>query len=164
MRSIVEAYWDSKLPIYDIRLSQLQKEGINCLLIDVDGTLINRKSSRIPKAVKDWISESKKFFSLYLISNNPSEKRISKIAKDLDIRYKFNALKPRKKATLDVINEIKCESKNIVIIGDRILTDIIVGNRCNIQTILVKRLSRKGLPIKLNLTLILEKLISILIK
>ena len=99
MRSILEAYWDSKLPIYDIRLSQLQKEGINCLLIDVDGTLINRKSSRIPKAVKDWISESKKFFSLYLISNNPSEKRISKIAKDLDIRYKFNALKPRKKAT-----------------------------------------------------------------
>ncbi len=51
MRSIVKAYWDSKLPIYDIRLSQLQKEGINCLLIDVDGTLINRKSSRIPKAV-----------------------------------------------------------------------------------------------------------------
>ena len=69
MRSIVEAYWDSKLPIYDIRLSQLQKEGINCLLIDVDGTLINRKSIRIPKSVKDWISESKKFFSLYLISN-----------------------------------------------------------------------------------------------
>ncbi len=164
MRSIVEAYWDSKLPIYDIRLSQLQKEGINCLLIDVDGTLINRKSTRIPKAVKDWISESKKFFSLYLISNNPSEKRISKIAKDLDIRYKFNALKPRKKATLDVINEIKCDSKNIVIIGDRIFTDIIVGNRCNIKTILVKRLDRDGLPIKLNLTLLIEKLITFFIK
>ena len=160
MRSIVEAYWDSKLPIYDIRLSQLQKEGINCLLIDVDGTLINRKSSMIPKAVKDWIFESKKFFSLYLISNNPSEKRISKIAKDLDIRYKFNALKPRKKVTLDVINELKCESENIAIIGDRILTDIVVGNRCNIKTILVKRLRRNGLPIKFNLTLTIEKLIS----
>ena len=36
--------------------------------------------------------------------------------------------------------------KNIAIIGDRIFTDIIVGNRCNIQTILVKRLSRNGLP------------------
>jgi len=164
MRSIVEAYWDSKLPIYDISFSKLQQEGVNCLLIDVDGTLINRKSSRIPKAVKDWISESKKFFSLYLISNNPSEKRISKIAKDLDIRYKFNALKPRKKVTLEVINEIKCDSKNIVIIGDRIFTDIIVGNRCNIKTILVKRLDRDGLPIKLNLTLLIEKLITFFIK
>ena len=164
MRSIVKAYWDSKLPIYDISFSKLQQEGVNCLLIDVDGTLINRKSSRIPKAVKDWISESKKFFSLYLISNNPSEKRISKIAKDLDIRYKFNALKPRKKVTLEVINEIKCDSKNIVIIGDRIFTDIIVGNRCNIKTILVKRLDRDGLPIKLNLTLLIEKLITFFIK
>ena len=164
MRSIVEAYWDSKLPIYEITLSKLQKEGIESLLIDVDGTLINRKSTRIPKAVKDWIFESKKFFSLYLISNNPSEKRISKIAKDLEIRYKFNALKPRKKVTLDVIKELKCESKNIAIIGDGILTDIVVGNRCNIKTILVKRLGKDGLPLKLNLTLLIEKLITFFIK
>ena len=164
MRSIVETYWDSKLPIYEITLSKLQKEGIDCLLIDVDGTLINRKSTRIPNAVKDWIFESKKFFSLYLISNNPSEKRISKIAKDLEIRYKFNALKPRKKVTLDVIKELKCESRNIAIIGDRILTDIVVGNRCNIKTILVKRLGKDGLPIKFNLTLLIEKLIIFFIK
>ena len=65
MRSIVETYWDAKLPIYEITLSKLQKEGIDSLLIDVDGTLINRKSTSIPKAVKDWILESKKFFSLY---------------------------------------------------------------------------------------------------
>jgi len=164
MRSIVETYWDTKLPIYEITLSKLQKEGIDSLLIDVDGTLINRKSTRIPKAVKDWIFESKKFFSLYLISNNPSEKRISKIAKDLEIRYKFNALKPRKKVTLDVIKELKCESRNIAIIGDRILTDIVVGNRCNIKTILVKRLGKDGLPIKFNLTLLIEKLIIFFIK
>lgn len=164
MRSIVETYWDTKLPIYEITLSKLQKEGIDSLLIDVDGTLINRKSTSIPKAVKDWIFESKKLFSLYLISNNPSEKRISKIAKDLEIRYKFNALKPRKKVTLDVIKELKCESRNIAIIGDRILTDIVVGNRCNIKTILVKRLGKDGLPIKFNLTLLIEKLIIFFIK
>ena len=164
MQSIVETYWDSKLPIYEITLSKLQKEGIEILLIDVDGTLINRKSTSIPKAVKDWIFESKKLFSLYLISNNPSEKRISKIAKDLEIRYKYNALKPRKKVTLDVIKELKCDSKNIAIIGDRILTDIVVGNRCNIKTILVKRLGKDGLPIKFNLTLLIEKLITFFIK
>ena len=65
---------------------------------------------------------------------------------------------------MDVISEMNEDKKNIAIIGDRIFTDIIVGNRCNIQTILVKRLSKNGLPMKLNLTLILEKLISILIK
>ena len=164
MRSIVKAYWDSKLPIYNISQSDLKKEGINCLLLDVDGTLINRKSKKIPKDVKNWISESKKFFSLYLISNNPSKERIGKIAKELEIRFKYNALKPRKKLTLHAIKEVNCESKNIAIIGDRIFTDIIVGNRCNIKTILVKRLNRDGLPIKFNLTLRIEKLISFFIK
>ena len=82
------------------------------LLIDVDGTLLSRKSNIIPKKVKLWIEESKKFFTLYLISNNPYEKRIKKIAQELDIRYKSNALKPRKTITLDVISEINHDSKN----------------------------------------------------
>ena len=86
MRSILNVNWDSNLPIYNISQSELQKKGINSLLLDVDGTLINRKSNMIPKAVKNWIIESKKFFSLYLISNNPSKKRNAKKAKELNLR------------------------------------------------------------------------------
>ena len=164
MRSILKVNWDSNLPIYGISQSELQKKGIHCLLLDVDGTLVNRNSSKIPKAVKKWISESRKLFSLYLISNNPSKKRIAKIAKELNLRYKYNASKPKKKVTLHAIKEVNYEVKNIAIIGDRIFTDIIVGNRCNIKTILVKRLDRDGLPIKFNLTLTIEKLISHFIK
>ena len=164
MRSILKVNWDSNLPIYALSQSELQKRGIHSLLLDVDGTLVNRKSNMIPKAVKNWIRESKKLFSLYLISNNPSKKRISKIAKELNLKYKYNASKPRKKVTLSVIKEIGGDPKNIAIIGDRIFTDIIVGNRCNIKTILVKRLKRDGLPIKFNLTLTIEKLISFFIK
>ena len=164
MNSLIKVSWDSQLPIYNISLSKLKKEGINCLLIDVDGTLVNRKTTKISKNVKNWITDSKKLFSLYLISNNPSKKRIAKIAKELNLRYKYNASKPRKKVTLSAIKEIGREPKNIAIIGDRIFTDIIVGNRCDIKTILVKRLNRDGLPIKFNLTLTIEKLISHFIK
>jgi len=164
MRSILEPYWNTELPIYNLSQSELKKKGINCLLLDVDGTLINRKSNKVPKAVKYWICESKKFFSLYLISNNPSKKRIGEIARELEIRYKYNALKPRKNITLHAISEFNFESKNIAIIGDRIFTDIIVGNRCNIKTILVKRLNKDGLPIRFNLTLLIEKLISFFIR
>ena len=164
MRSILKVSWDSNLPIYEISQSELQKRGLLCLLLDVDGTLVNRNSTKIPKAVKNWISESKKIFTLYLISNNPSKKRIAKIAKELNLSYKYNASKPRKKVTLSAIKEIGREPKKIAIIGDRIFTDIIVGNRCNIKTILVKRLKRDGFPIKFNLTLTIEKIISFFIK
>ena len=164
MRSILKVNWDSNLPIYEISQSELQKKGIHSLLLDVDGTLLNRKSNMIPKAVKNWIIESKKLFSLYLISNNPSKNRIAKIAKELNLRYKYNASKPRKKVISNAIKEVNYEVQNIAIIGDRILTDIIVGNRCNIKTILVKRLKSDGLPIKFNLTLTIEKFISFFIK
>ena len=97
MSSILKAHWDSKLPIYEISHLKLKNEGIKSLLLDVDGTLLSRQSNVIPTKVKNWIKESKKLFSLYLISNNPSDERIRKIGKELDIRYKSNALKPRKK-------------------------------------------------------------------
>ena len=164
MRSILKVNWDSNLPIYEISQSELKEKGICCLLIDVDGTLLNRNSTKVPKAVKNWISESKKLFNLYLISNNPSKKRIAKIAKELNLRYKYNASKPRKKVIMNVMEEVNYDVKNIAIIGDRIFTDIIVGNRCNIKTILVKRLKRDGLPIKFNLTLTIEKLFSLFLK
>ena len=150
MKSILKVNWDSNLPISEISQSDLKKKGIHSLLLDVDGTLVNRKSNMIPKAIKNWIIESKK--------------RIAEIAKELNLRYKYNASKPRKKVTLSAIKEIGREPKNIAIIGDRIFTDIIVGNRCDIKTILVKRLNRDGLPIKFNLTLTIEKLISHFIK
>jgi len=53
MRSILKVNWDSDLPIYKISQSELQKKGINSLLLDVDGTLVNRKSNMIPKRLKD---------------------------------------------------------------------------------------------------------------
>ena len=161
--SLTKIYWDTKLPIYKLSHSKLSERGITCLLIDVDGTLLSRNSSIIPIKVKEWINKSKEFFDLYLISNNPSEKRIYKIGKDLGIKYKYRALKPRIKKTLEVINNLNKDKNNIAIIGDRIFTDIIVGNRCKIKTILIKRLNKNGLPLKFNLTLLIEKFISLIL-
>ena len=162
MSSLTKADWDSKLPIYKISPQKLHIQGIRCLLLDVDGTLLNRNTNKIPTEVQIWIKKSKTLFKLYLISNNPSEKRISSIGKQLGISYKFKALKPSKNKTLEIINVMNETNKNIAIIGDRIFTDIFVGNRCKIKTILVSRLNRDGLPIKINLTLIIERILSLI--
>ncbi len=159
--SLTKIYWDAKLPIYKLSHSKITELGITCLLIDVDGTLLSRNSNKIPTKVKNWIIKSKNFFDLYLISNNPSQKRICKIGKELGINYKHRALKPRTKNTLEVIRNFNKDKNNIAIIGDRIFTDIIVGNRCKIKTILIQRLNKKGLPLKFNTTLLLEKFISL---
>ena len=158
--SLTKIYWDTKSPIYKISLSKLSKKGIRCLLLDVDGTLISRNTEILPYKVKNWIQNSKGLFQLYLISNNPSKKRIERIGHELGVNYKYKALKPRKKNILEVINKMNINKKNIAIIGDRIFTDIIVGNRCNIKTILVQRLNEEGIPKKFNPTLLIEKFFS----
>ena len=158
--SLTKIYWETNLPIYKVSHSKLSKMGITCLLIDVDGTLLSRNTTIIPNKVKDWIIKSKEIFDIYLISNNPSERRINKIGKELGINYRYKALKPRIKKTLEVINNLNKDKNNIAIIGDRIFTDIVVGNRCKIKTILIKRLNKKGLPLKFNTTLFFEKLFS----
>ena len=163
MSSLTKADWDSNLPIYKISPHMLHNQGIRCLLLDVDGTLLNRNTNKIPHEVKNWIKKSKTLFKLYLISNNPSEKRISSIGNQLGVSYKFKALKPSKKIVLEIINMMNETNKNTAIIGDRIFTDIIVGKRCKIKTILVSRLNRDGLPIKINFTLIFERLFSSLL-
>ena len=160
MASLTRIWWNSKEPIYNISQSELYALGIKCLILDVDGTLLNRKTSQIPTKVKNWIIKSKEYFSLYLLSNNPSETRISRIGKELGVDYKYKALKPSKKNTLRIVKSLNEDNEKIAIVGDLILTDIIVGNRCNIHTILVKKLNKKGVPIKINLTLLVEKLIS----
>ena len=159
--SLTKIYWDTKLPIYKVSHSKLSELGITCLLIDVDGTLLSRNSKVIPNKVKEWIIKSKEIFNLYLISNNPSEKRINKIGEELGINYKYRALKPRIKKTLEVVKYLNQDKNNIAIMGDRIFTDIIVGNRCKIKTILIKRLNKEGLPLKFNPTLVLEKLLAL---
>ena len=67
--------------------------------------------------------ESKKNFQPYnLISNKSNQKkRIRKHKrKELNLKYKIQCIKTRKKETLYAIEEIGREPKNIAIIGDRI--------------------------------------------
>ena len=151
------------MPIYEIPHSKLIDFGLKTLLLDVDGTILDKNSSKIPNNVKDWINKSKIFFKVSLVSNNSSKKRISKIANELGLNYKYNACKPFKKKTNEIMSKCNDNNENIAIIGDRILTDIIVGNRCNIKTILVNRINKKGLPIKRDLTIFIEKIISFFI-
>ena len=75
MNSLVKVDWDSKLPIYEISHLKLQNKGIKSLLIDVDGTLLSRQSTKIPtnvgKAInKNILTENFKRFR----SNSTDEK------------------------------------------------------------------------------------------
>ena len=83
-----------------------------------------------------------------MFSNNPSRKRIKNIADQLDIEFTYSGGKPSKKKLNKVLDIIPYSSNEIAIIGDRVFTDILVGNRLGMYTILVDSVDYYGKKLK----------------
>jgi len=100
--------------------------------------------------IKNRINDSKKYFYTYLFSNNPSKKRIKIIADQLNLDFTSSGGKPSKRKLKKVLDRIPYSSNEIAIIGDRVITDVLVGNRLCMYTILVDSVDYYGNKIKRN--------------
>ena len=94
--------------------------------------------------IKTWILNSKKYFYTYLFSNNPSRSRIHILANQLNIEFTYSGGKPCKKKLKKILDEIPYSTNQIAIIGDRVFTDVLVGNRLGMYTILVDSVDHHG--------------------
>ena len=120
------------------------------MILDVDGTLISGRNAVLSNDIKNWVINSKKFFYTYLFSNNPSKKRIKQIADQLDLDFTYSGGKPRRQKLNKVLDSIPYSSNEIAIIGDRVFTDILVGNKLGMYTILVDSVDYHGKKIEKN--------------
>ena len=112
--------------------------------------MISGKKPTLSNDIKQWILNSKKYFYNYLFSNNPSRNRINVIAKQLDLEFTSSGGKPSKRKLKEIIDKIPYSYNEIAIIGDRIFTDILVGNRLGMYTILVDSVDYNGNRIERN--------------
>ena len=119
--------------------------------------MISGKNPVLTNDIKNWINYSKKYFHTYLFSNNPSKTRISLIANQLELGFTFSGGKPCTRKLKKVLDKIPYSSNEIAIIGDRIFTDILVGNRLGMYTILVDSLDYYGNRVKRNNIQSIEK-------
>ena len=122
--------------------------------------MISGRQPKLSRDIKDWISNSKKYFYIYLFSNNLSKNRIKQIAEELDLEFSHSGGKPSKSKLEKILNKIPHSSNKIAIIGDRIFTDILVGNRLEIYTILVDSVDYYGKKIERNNLQSIERFIA----
>ena len=119
--------------------------------------MISGKNPVLTNDIKNWINYSKKYFYTYLFSNNPSKTRINLIANQLELEFTFSGGKPCTRKLKKVLDKIPYSSNEIAIIGDRIFTDILVGNRLGMYTILVDSVDYYGNRIERNNIQSIEK-------
>ena len=145
-RQWLQPDWDPGLTVVQLPLDHLLDRGIRALLLDVDRTLLPGHDVVLPEAVMGWAQSAKRHLRLHLFSNNPSRQRIGAVADQLEVTYTSGAAKPRRAALQRVLEDLEVKPEQLAIIGDRVFTDVIAGNRLGLYTVLVRPLKADGTP------------------
>ena len=96
--------------------------------------------------MESWLRQAKERLPIHLLSNNPSRRRIGDVARQLDVPYTTSAGKPRRAALRRVVLELGLPAPQVAMAGDRLFTDVLVGNRLGLYTVLVKPTDWNGEP------------------
>lgn len=131
--------------VKEISIDLLEQYQLKGLILDVDNTLIDYDKN-MPEGVKEWVEQLKRNnISLCIVSNTNHKEKVEKVAKELDIPYIYFAKKPCKGGLKKAKEILRLESRQIGVVGDQIMTDIIGANRSHMFPILVKPISEKDI-------------------
>jgi uncharacterized protein len=123
--------------VFEISPDNLKTKGIRGIITDLDNTLVAWDQADATPEIVEWFSIMKEAgIQVTLISNN-NEERVQHFAKPLDIPFISKARKPLSKAFKRAQKAMGLEKKEIVVVGDQLLTDVLGGNSSNFYTILV---------------------------
>ncbi len=138
--------WDPGLTLAQLPLEPLLGRGIRVLLLDVDRTLLPGRDVQLPAPMQRWTEEASRLLHIHLISNNTSRRRIQAVADQLNVTYTSSASKPRRGAIRRVISSLPNSPAEIAMVGDRVFTDVLAGNRLGLYTVLVRPPRSDGTP------------------
>lgn len=119
-------------------------QNIKLILFDMDNTLVDNNYKYSDK-LKKWTEYiASKGVKLHILSNSAMGKKVKRVAKELGMKYHYNASKPFKRGFKKVVlDEMQVEKENILMVGDQLFTDIWGGNRFGIKTVLVCPIAEK---------------------
>lgn len=131
-------------PILYLAPEILQHYNLKGLILDVDDTLVPIRSPQASQELQQWIIQIKSVAKLWLVSNNLNQPRIRSIAESLDLPYIMGAGKPSRRKLRQAAEAMNLPPEQIAMVGDRLFTDVIAGNRLGLFTILVEPMVDPG--------------------
>lgn len=125
-------------PILSLTPDILMQHQLKGLVLDVDETLVPMRVRDASLELREWVELIRPAVSLWLVSNNLSQNRISNIAKSLDLPFIIGARKPSRRKLKRAVDAMKLPVEEVAMVGDRLFTDVLAGNRLGMFTILVE--------------------------
>jgi HAD superfamily (subfamily IIIA) phosphatase, TIGR01668 len=123
-----------------LRAEDLWSWQVKGIIFDVDGTLVSSRQVEVDPAVAAWLEQLRPHFQIWLVSNNLNRSRIQQIGESLNLPYIHRAGKPSRRALRRAVAQMGLPVEAVAMVGDRLLTDILAGNRLGLVTVLVNSL------------------------
>jgi HAD superfamily phosphatase (TIGR01668 family) len=146
VRQLLRPDWLLDTTLAELPLQQLLERPIRALVLDVDRTLLPRRRADLPDPARRWLLAAREQLPIHLLSNNPSRQRIGAVARELDLPFTTAAGKPRRSALRRVLQQLNLPAGQVALVGDRLFTDVIAGNRLGLFTVLVRPIDPDGRP------------------
>jgi HAD superfamily phosphatase (TIGR01668 family) len=124
--------------ILQLSTETIQQYGLKGLVLDVDETLVPFTVDTASPELKQWVEQIRGHVDLWLVSNNLSEVRIGNIARSLSLPYYLGAAKPSRRKIRAALQAMNLPAEQVGMVGDRLFTDVLAGNRLGMFTILVE--------------------------
>ncbi|MDR3156658.1 MAG: YqeG family HAD IIIA-type phosphatase [Lactobacillales bacterium] len=137
MRKKYEPTWLIE-SIVQLTPEMLKVQGIKAVLADLDNTMIAWNNLDGTKEIHQWLKEMKAAgVSVIVVSNNKTS-RVSRAVAPLGVDFVSWSMKPFCRGINVAQRKLRIEKKEMVMVGDQLMTDILAANRSGIRSILVK--------------------------
>ena len=116
--------------VYSIPFSAFLEKGVKVVVFDIDNTLVPYDIPRPDEKVTSFLLSLKEMgFQISFVSNNTPE-RVEKFNENLGFFAVPDSHKPLKKALDPVLRHFGVLPKEVLLVGDQLLTDVLCA-RCN---------------------------------
>lgn len=124
-----------------INLNSLKNSGIKVIICDLDNTLVPHFKRLPTRDNINWIDKIQKNGMSFVIVSNNTTARVKTFCEKAGVtEYYPAAKKPSRKIIDTIMKKHNVTNKEIIIIGDQVVTDVWVANRVHCESVLVQPL------------------------
>jgi HAD superfamily phosphatase (TIGR01668 family) len=139
MKEIYKPTWMMET-IFQLTPQMLKAHGIKAILTDLDNTLIAWNNPYGTEEVCIWLAQMQRAKILVIVVSNNKTARVKKAVESLGIDFVSWSLKPLNRGMKIAKRKLGLENKELIMVGDQLMTDVLAANLAGIRSILVKPL------------------------
>lgn len=125
--------------VTDIAPETLHAMGVQGLLLDIDGTLMQTCDMMPKKPVLDWIKKMREAgFALFIFSNNRHYTRVKAFSEAVGLPWLHLARKPLQRSFFTAAEQLGLPPAQLAVVGDQTYTDVLGARLFGCKALLVQ--------------------------